>query len=180
MYYGIDPDMRSIAIAVLPAVGLPVAVRIVKADGTRTGAAGALGRALQEMFAEFPPTVLVAEGQDLSYTGKSNRARANDVAALGVVSGAALALGSLAGAKTHNPMPAAWKGHLPKLQHQARVFSELGIPFLPSCDESRAALGGKVKGYCYPTSPLFGLKKSEWADGADALGLALWGRSGSA
>lgn len=168
--YGLDPDLRDCACAILDRRTSPptlVTVRFFRAAGhpesVKLGMVAAVARGLPELFLSYPPNRFVAEGQDLTYTGKTNRARPQDIANLSVVAGAAMAIATYYAAEVKNPLPKVWKGSVPKEIHQGRVFKAMGIPF------------EQGPSYCYPKTPMFNLPKTAWADAADAVGLALWG-----
>lgn len=175
-YFGVDPDLRECAFAALNSVGVLADVTFitVKPKGREAivPMCGEVSRKARGWVARF---VAAVEGQTLTYT-KGHALQ--DVADIGVVAGAAL--GGFASNRNalavYNPQPQVWKGSQPKHVNQARTFTRLGIPFgtaglkickdgIPTCTKGA---------YCYPLTPMFGLKQSQWKDAADAVGLALY------
>lgn len=116
--------------------------------------------------------LLVVEGQEVAYTGKTNKANPRDLMNLSLVAGAVTAIADTD--LVLCPSPHEWKGSVPKHVHQCRVLTKAGIKY--------AMRGGKKIESQYPV-PLqperFQLSKSinlgDWKDINDAIGLGLWG-----
>lgn len=159
---GIDPDIKGTAWAILREGQLIAAGRF--RAKCKLGAAWEIGEALPRELKKWEVSAVAIEGQDLSYTGKTNRARPQDLADLSFVAGAATCAAMRQCSQIFNPLPSEWKGSVPKGIHHARVFTALGVPFTSAPD-------GK---YCWPSALPFGLNRGDWVDVSDAVGLALW------
>jgi len=167
---GIDPDVHKCAFAWVNSEG-GVKVRVVRQKKFKSRDA-AIALVQQKAFrlaveSGFPD-ILVVEGQDLGYTGKTSFAKPQDVASLGLITGAALALSHAP--KKYSPLPREWKGNVPKGVKQCRILDALGIkytmkggkdPYPVPVDHEQYAVG-KVNA-------------SDWKDLTDAVGLAAWG-----
>lgn len=69
------------------------------------------------------------------------------------------------------PLPAMWKGQVPKEVHHARILSRYSVAFSAAagyCYPSGCARAAKIKGYQ-------GLNQGDWKHVTDAVGLARWG-----
>lgn len=100
-------------------------------------------------------------------------ARTTDLITLATVSGAvAGSVASLYPNMLLLPKPWMWKGNVPKQVHQARIFSAMGMGYIPV---------GKnpSDGYCRPKDPpdcVKHIKQTHWKHLADAIGLARYAR----
>lgn len=176
---GVDPDTHGLAIAYLmydtqrkKLTELKVTVLKISKSLKGVDAAVAMCRhpGLEKAMNRLGPAGgLVVEGQDSSYTGKTNTALTRDLLYLSLVAGAAIAGGMQE--TIYHPTPHAWKGSVPKHIHQARTLTKAGIKY-----EIR---GGKKP---YPVPLQFdrfcladNINAGDWQDINDAIGLALWG-----
>lgn len=166
MYFvGVDPDTHTSGVAIVDSGGALVSASLVRSPNNLSGPEGVIEQigCIGQIIGEY--TVAV-ENQEISYSAKD---RKNPRSMLGVAQVAGAFVGLLGrGRRVFFPMPQEWKGSVPKIIHQARTFSRLGIPYA-----SVKAQGG----YCHPIhlSP-WGLNKGDWKHVADAAGLALWAR----
>lgn len=176
---GIDPDVHNCAFAQIteyPDGRLDVKAYVVRQkDLTCRDAALALiqseefENAVHGVMDERKyPDIVVAEGQDVRYTGKTSYANPQDVCNLALISGAAIAC-SVADHR-YCPLPREWKGTVRKDIKQQRILKSLGIKY--------EMKGGK-KPYPVPLEPekysVGKVNQSDWADLVDAIGLAVWG-----
>ncbi len=180
-FHGIDPDLKFCTIARLDERQRLISIDYVTAKGAdrRALILDMMRNICSPITRHFSWSAAAAvEGQNLTYTGKANKARAQDVADLANISGAVCAclMRDSPGARVYLPSPQDWKNSEPKHINQERTFQRLGIPFVKAC----VSVGGdgitKISdnAYCYPATPLFGLTNSQWKDAADAVGLALY------
>lgn len=185
IFLGLDPDLKGCPIAGVNGLGkllFVVTTRVPKAKKGEAQAKDTRIAMIEALFSTFhrfhhegiPVTAVAVEGQDLSYT---RGYAAQDIADLSAVSGAALAYSRfLCPRATYFPKPAAWKGQVKKVAHQARTFERLGIPF----ERVGVSVGSdglqtvSNEAYCRPVARLFDLNPGDWKDAADAVGLALW------
>lgn len=174
---GIDPGTRRTGFAVLD--GLEV--KGVACAATPSSLKGRdavlhmvpnLELCMLKLFFEDPtePDVIVVENQAVHHGTTKNRSRPQDLILLAQVAGAALAYAVYFWDKARVEFPTAheWKGGVPKTISQARSYSKVGIKYK------------KTSRYTYPTDPpewANGIKKAEWAEIGDAIGLAIYGQS---
>lgn len=162
---GIDPDTKTTGWAVMSADDGLLAVGVIRADGAISmmrHAAMALPSILQKWSADLA----VVESQQI-YSG--SKAAHDTIVTLCTVAGglAGQVLMAQPGCSVLMPLPAAWKGQVPKPIHQARVFTKLGLAH---------AVGPK---YAHPLActarGASSLRQTDWEHVGDAVGLALWG-----
>lgn len=195
-YIGVDPDMHTMAVAVVDDRGLPVAVHVVRALGDKGRDAVVamidavsqwIGASTSEpSYLPEPPNVLAmaVEAQEIVYTARSGKNPRN-LLNLSTVAGGVLAISTVvwpdlfARDAIFFPAPEAWKGQVPKHVHQGRMFEHMGWAH---------DVGGNIKagknysGFSYPTAPpqdILGvetIKKADWKHVSDAIGLARYAR----
>jgi len=183
MYFaGVDPDLHDCAFGIVDSAGMPVLVALASVDDEIKGrdAVVAMISSMKRLFGKglFPSDwnskvlTVAVEAQEFSYTANAG-IPPGDVGLIAVVAGQAmLASACLWPCPFVHPAPQAWKGSVPKQIHQARLYTDLGIPF--------KKMGSKEKGYCVPSfhaaSGIIGLdlvkKESSWKHLGDALALA--------
>lgn len=167
---GVDPDVHKCAFALLDSEG-GLKVQVVRQEDLK-GRDAAIALIQQPLFRGVIesglPDILVVEGQDVRYTGKTSFANPQDVCNLALITGAVLALSFAR--KKYSPLPREWKGNVSKEIKQRRILDSLGIDY-----EMR---GGKDP---YPVPVFFEqycigkVNASDWKDLNDAVGLAAWG-----
>ena len=171
---GFDPDTHTAPWATVTLDGTIVGVGLF--ESKRQKGADSAAR-MAEVIASSPrPTCssyLVIENQDAYFSGTTTKkARAEDLISLSFVGGAFA--GQFPGARILRPLPAQWKGQVPKAVHQGRILTALGLKY-------ETTGGASGDGYCVPLDPepkIPGgskLPKSAWKHVVDAIGLALWG-----
>jgi hypothetical protein len=116
----------------------------------------------------WQPDILVVEGQDVRYTGKTSYANPQDVANLSLIAGAALALSYAP--KKYCPLPREWKGTVPKAIKQCRILDALGIKYEMKGGKDPYPVPVDFEQYCIGK-----VNASDWQDLTDAAGLAAWG-----
>lgn len=181
---GVDPDTRAPACAAVwvPKTGRPMLlgfdvakrvaneVKSIEAVIFSCREVGDLVRGVLRAAVEYLndqevfglPVTLAVEGQMIY---PRDKAKSSDILNLANVTGAALGA-DIGYAFRLRPLPAEWKGNVPKETSQARTFKELGIP----CKVVRSGRDA----WCVPASGLGGFSRDAWADLADAIGIALW------
>jgi len=167
---GIDPDVHGCAFAYLTDEGdLKVLVVRQKELKSRDAALALLQQpAFKNAVELFQPDILVAEGQDVRYTGKTSFANPQDVCNLALISGAALAVSHAP--KKYCPLPREWKGTVPKGIKQCRILSALGIEYVMRGGKDPYPVPVDFEQYCIGK-----VNASDWKDLNDAVGLAAWG-----
>lgn len=157
---GIDPDTQASG-WVLWQGEAPLAYGLIRTSGRLRGyscaAAQAEGTILLKRFLRMdPPDLVVVEAQQ-HYPGSP--VNANDLISLAACAGALI--GSVASelapeGRILTPLPAEWKGQVPKAIHHKRLAKDLE----------------KLQGARFDGEPI---PKGRFKEVADALGLALWG-----
>jgi len=167
---GIDPDVHKCAFAYLSGEGA-LLVQVVRQKELKARDA-ALALIQQPDFKEavefMQPDILVAEGQDVRYTGKTSFANPQDVCNLSLISGAALAVSHAP--KKYCPLPREWKGTVPKGIKQCRILAALGIEYEMKGGKDPYPVPVDFEQYCIGK-----VNASDWQDLMDAVGLAAWG-----
>jgi hypothetical protein len=186
---GIDPDLHSSGIAFVAEdtgelVGVAVLREIVKKKGREACVEAAVRIAgfqkLEYPFypfiweTEWPDSIFAAaavEGQEAVYAAKHG-AGPRPLILLAHVSGAWLNALAPMTANLYLPAPAEWKGQVPKHIKQGRIAAKIGVEVDVVCPSSP---------YCVPKDPskIPGgdkIKKAEWSEVFDAIGLALYAR----
>jgi hypothetical protein len=167
---GIDPDVHKCAFAYLNMDG-KLQVRVVRQKELK-GRDAAVALIQQQAFKFavecFHPDILVVEGQDVRYTGKTSFANPQDVCNLALITGAALALSYAP--KKYSPLPREWKGTVPKGIKQCRILSALGIKYEMKGGKDPYPVPVDFEQYCIGK-----VNASDWKDLTDAVGLAAWG-----
>ena len=167
---GIDPDVHKCAFAWLSDRG-ELFVQVIRQKELKArDAALALVQqaAFKEMIIHTQHDILVAEGQDVRYTGKTSFANPQDVCNLALITGAALALSYAP--KKYSPLPREWKGNVPKGIKQCRILSALGIEYEMRGGKDPYPVPVDFEQYCIGK-----VNASDWKDLTDAVGLAVWG-----
>lgn len=187
LFIGADPGLHRTAIAAVGGHGHPIAVWIIKHEGSKDREAvmdmiHALAARIQEfpVSGAYPVIAYAVESQELAYTSRS-KANPRDVAFLSNVSGALLMMFRVLwiSADSYLPAPQAWKGDVPKSIHHARLFGDLGWAFKHS-GKKAPKRGEKDTRYGYPTQPpqeILGIEnvgQEDWKELADAIALARW------
>lgn len=123
-----------------------------------------------DMFDDYEPELIVVESQQ-AYTGQArNRSRPQDLVHLAQVAGACCSLTRAYWPSSQMLLvpPMVWKGQVPKAISQARTLRDLGIPYK------------KLPKYAIPDPiPEWGkpLRRGDWFEIVDALGLSRYGQS---
>lgn len=198
LYYGIDPDLHTAAIAGIvhfpasyPNAGLwPFGAWVVKSKGDKAGDAVLsmtdafidfihLTQLLPQIRTPYDPwPCFVIEHQDVTYTGKSGK-NPQDTLNLSTAAGAMLAALRTVWHDPRNtfmlPSPKKWKQQQPKHINQGRTFDRFGWT-------DREIRGTKKDRYVFPhdvhTSALMGRDTwtmQDWKHLGDAFGLARYG-----
>lgn len=169
---GIDPDLHNTAIALINGdyEVLDLAIASIPSKYTGIEAKLKMMEILENIIGlAMSPyddiDLCVVEGQQ-KYFGTS-AARTKDLIDLAHVSGAAAAYCiSFNPERISMPVPATWKGSIPKPIHQERILKRL------KWSPKRTAT------YAYPTTPpaaYLDFTKTHWKHLVDAIGLAIWG-----
>lgn len=176
MYYlGCDPDLRNCSFGIIDEYSRPVWVWCCKVHRKERDPINTMIRHLEDGMRQVQPQGVIkacVESQAITYTGKKNKARPQDILNLAYVSGAVAGI-----LRAHWSVPTVtlvkpqtWKGSIPKHIKQKRIWKDLGIP----CE-----LKGGDKPYTVPKIKIAGsdaLNMSDWADATDAFGLALYAK----
>ena len=167
---GIDPDVHKSAFAYLSVEGALLVQVVRQKDGKGREAALALIQqaAFKEAVEFIQPDIIVVEGQDVRYTGKTSFANPQDVCNLALITGAALALSYAP--KKYSPLPREWKGNVPKGIKQCRILDALGIKYEMKGGKDPYPVPVDFEQYCIGK-----VNASDWKDLNDAVGLAAWG-----
>ncbi len=170
---GIDPDVHGCAFAYLTGeegmCGLQVQiVRQKEFKGRDAAIALIQQQAFKEAVELWQPDILVVEGQDVRYTGKTSCANPQDVCNLSLIAGAALALSYAP--KKYCPLPREWKGTVPKAIKQCRILDALGIKYEMKGGKDPYPVPVDFEQYCIGK-----VNAGDWQDLTDAVGLAAWG-----
>ena len=167
---GIDPDVHKCAFAYLNDKGalLVQVVRQKELKGREAAIALIRQQAFREAVEFMQPDILVVEGQDVRYTGKTSYANPQDVCNLALITGAALALSCAP--KKYSPLPREWKGTVPKGVKQCRILDSLGIDYELAGGKDPYPVPVDFERYCIGK-----VNASDWKDLTDAVGLAAWG-----
>jgi len=166
---GIDPGSKCTGVAVVEDDTL-IEVAALRLDSKHTSETiRQLAAPLELLFERLNPDLVVVEGQHYHAGGRSP---AKDILKLANVAGAIAGIAATAStAKIAIPPAAEWKGQTPKPMNQARSFAHFGIAYTrgPSfCWPKGCSKVAQVVGYG-------SLKKVDWKEVADALGLARFG-----
>ncbi len=168
---GVDPDVHNCAFAFIQQAEneqVPqLTVWVVRQrDGKDRDAAirMILGKGLDHILSD----ILVVEGQDVRYTGKTSFANPQDICNLALITGAVLALSNAS--VIYSPLPREWKGTVPKHIKQCRILDELDIEYVTKGGKSPYPV--PVKRHLYEVGHVL---ESDWKDITDAIGLAVWG-----
>lgn len=114
-------------------------------------------------------TLLVVEGQDTTYTGRTNTAKTSDLMGLSLVAGAVISQSE--SETVYHPTPHAWKGSVPKHINQTRTLSRLGIKYTMKGGKEPYPVPLQHERFCLEDN----INPGDWKDINDALGMALWG-----
>jgi len=181
-FMGADPDSHNISVVRLRRFDTPQIV-LFKVPGKIRAlqCVPELARVLlaNDMIAPGPKLsgLAAVEAMDISYTGKTNQARKQNVVDLAPMSGAlAVITEALCNLNTVLVLPGAWKGQVPKDIHQARICAAMGWKFEKSgtsvwpIDAEYTCTKVSAKGMKTPHV----LGKGEWKHVLDSVGLALF------
>lgn len=116
----------------------------------------------------YTPDIVVVEGQDVRYTGRTSFANPQDVANLGLITGAVITLSKASA--VYSPLPREWKGTVPKGVKQCRILDALGIEYEMRGGQDPYPVPVDFEQYCIGK-----VNASDWRDLTDAVGLAAWG-----
>lgn len=176
---GIDPDTHCLSFAYLgydterrKLVELKVAVLKIAKGVTGKDAAQAMCQhpGLSEAVNRSGQYgALVVEGQDSSYTGKTNNALTRDLIYLALVAGGTMAVSKHD--TVYHPKPHDWKGSVPKDIHQCRTMAKAGIKYEMKGGKSRYPVPLQFDRFCLQAN----VNAGDWKDINDSIGLALWG-----
>ena len=191
-FLGCDPDTHACAIAVVDCTGTPVFVRVVRVEKRYKHMDAALAMSQNLALADHNLALadysrnqdnllaFAVEGQEIVYSAAQG-VNPRSMLPVAVVAGAALQRFTHdwpEGCHTFSfPLPAQWKGQVPKQIHQARLCSALGWTYETVGDNPS-------DGYARPTEPeqyknVLGantLGKTDWKHVLDAIGLARYAR----
>jgi len=170
-YAGIDPDLRKLSYAIVNSRGQLVRVQLAKINDKDLKGLPLVERACRKAAhlgsdVSLAFTAAAIEMPDVTYTGRTNAARRQDLVLLAAVAGAWK--GSIP--NSHLTLPFDWKGTVPKHIPQCRAYRDLGIEY--------ELWGGQHK-YAVPKLPKEvivsdGINPGDWADVSDSVALALW------
>lgn len=169
LFLGVDPGVHLSAFALVSDQCKLVRVGVVKTSSDSAPFAGMV-RAFLVAVEGLPLGIAcaVVEGQQV-YKGKTVAASILPVAHIAGAIGALLVAHTAA--RVLLPLPATWKGQVPKEVNQARSMARVGIQHVVGtsyCWPTGCAAAAKVDG-------LAQLNRGDWEHVGDALGLALWG-----
>ena len=167
LFLGVDPGVRLSVFALIDRQCRLLRVGVVKTLDQHSPFTGMV-RSFSVAASTFPEVAIaVVEGQQV-YKGKTVAASILPVAH---TAGAIGALLVPVACRVLIPLPATWKGQVPKEVNQARSLARVGLQYVLGtsyCWPSGCATAAKVDG-------LAQLNRGDWEHVGDAVGLALWG-----
>lgn len=193
LYLGIDPDLRTMNVAVVTENRVPVAVFVRRNKTPKTGD-GAVAASVKTAFSlmqdvicwadkEYPrfERILVTESQNmqqaLQYRRVNRKVDLEDILHVGQVAGVMMGVFSEWVQSIHLVPASSWKGQIPKQVHHGRIYRRLDwlqtdrdTNFTPKGVIHPARISDGIGQYSFDK-----INPGDFADINDSLGLALYG-----